>query len=145
MAPSVSTTPIAQPRAELPPAPSPLPRHLAIIMDGNGRWAKAQGWARSRGHREGAESVRAITRECSRLGIEALTLDAFSSDNWRRPRGEVVFLMRLLLQYLVEERGEIMENGIRLRAIGETGKLPSRVKRELERTMDLSRGNTGLT
>jgi undecaprenyl diphosphate synthase len=113
-------------------------------MDGNGRWARSRGWERTRGHREGAESVRAVTRESSRLGIEALTLFAFSADNWRRPRLEVSFLMHLLERYLVGERGEIMENSIRLNAIGEVSMLPARVRAELERTIAMSRDNQGL-
>ncbi len=138
---SLLTIPAAPP----PLAARPLPRHVAIIMDGNGRWAQRLGWRRSRGHREGAESVRAITRECSRLGIEALTLFAFSADNWRRPRAEVAFLMALLRRYLVEERREIMENGIRLRAIGEIDRLPRGVRRQLGETIALSAENRGLT
>src|SRR2546425_962547 len=110
--------------------PGPLPRHLAIIMDGNGRWARSRGWRRTRGHREGAESVRRVTRECARLSLEALTLYAFSSENWRRPRTEVAFLMRLLERYLIQERREIMDNNIRLKAIGEIDELPARVRRE---------------
>jgi undecaprenyl diphosphate synthase len=131
----------------LPPAASfagPLPHHVGIIMDGNGRWARSRGWRRTRGHQEGAESVRTVTRECARLGIKVLTLYAFSSENWARPRPEVSFLMRLLTRYLVTERREIMENDIRLRAIGETGELPLRVRRELDRTMEMSRDNRGL-
>jgi undecaprenyl diphosphate synthase len=91
------------------------------------------------------ESVRAITRECSRLQIQALTLFAFSVDNWRRPRPEVDFLMRLLGRYLVQERREILERGIRLRAIGEIEGLSAGIRRELESTIALSRGNAGLT
>src|SRR5262245_7967746 len=126
------------------PFAGPLPRHVGIIMDGNGRWARNRGWRRTRGHREGAESVRSITRECARLGIKVLTLYAFSSENWSRPRPEVSFLMRLLNSYLITERTEIMENDIRLRAIGEIDGLPPRVRRELDRTMEMSRENRGL-
>ena len=127
------------------PRPEPLPRHVAIIMDGNGRWARAHGWARTRGHLEGAESVRAVTRECARLGIEALTLFAFSTENWRRPRLEVRFLMRLLERYLEQERREILDNGIRLRSIGETEALPLRVRQKLAETIALSKDHRGLT
>jgi undecaprenyl diphosphate synthase len=125
--------------------PDSLPRHVAIIMDGNGRWAGRFGWKRTRGHREGAESVRAVVRECARLGIEALTLFAFSSENWRRPKAEVAFLMALLERYLIEERPEIIENSIRLRAIGEIEGLPPRIREELRRTIELSREHAGLT
>ncbi len=138
---SLLTTPPAPPAQAL----RTFPRHVAIIMDGNGRWAQRHGWRRSRGHREGAESVRAITRECSRLGIEALTLYAFSADNWRRPRAEVAFLMALLRRYLAEERREIMTNGIRLRAIGEIERLPRGVQGPLRETIALSAENRGLT
>ena len=140
---SGSTTLLEVRREALGPS-GRFPRHIAIIMDGNGRWALRRGWRRSRGHREGAESVRAITRECARLGIEALTLYAFSSENWRRPRPEVGFLMRLLEKYLVDELREIMENDIRLRAIGDLEALPERVRRRLEETMAASAGNRGL-
>jgi undecaprenyl diphosphate synthase len=121
-----------------------LPRHIAIIMDGNGRWANVRGWERTRGHLEGAESVRAVTRECARLGIEALTLYAFSSENWRRPPIEVRFLMGLLERYLLAERREILENDIRLRAIGEVEALPPRVQKVLAETMSLSAANRGM-
>src|SRR5262245_11833912 len=127
----------------VPPAGS-LPAHIGIIMDGNGRWARSRGWRRTRGHEEGAASVRTITRECARLGVEVLTLYAFSSDNWRRPRAEVSFLLRLLKKYLVSERREIMDNDVRLRAIGEIEGLPSAVRRELDYTAEMSRQNRGL-
>ncbi len=140
---SIAPSPLEAPAGL--PAPGDLPRHVAIIMDGNGRWARTRGWERTRGHLEGAESVRAVTRECARLGIEALTLFAFSTENWRRPRFEVRFLMRLLERYLAEERREIMDNGIRLRSIGEVEALPARTRRALEETIALSRDNRGLT
>ncbi|MHC4850335.1 MAG: polyprenyl diphosphate synthase, partial [Planctomycetota bacterium] len=115
-----------------------LPRHVAIIMDGNGRWAETRGLPRTRGHAEGVESVRAITRECARIGIGQLTLYAFSEENWRRPRREVRLLMRLLRRFLVGERGEIMDNDIRLTAVGRMDRLPDDVRRELEKTRELS-------
>ncbi|RMG18440.1 MAG: di-trans,poly-cis-decaprenylcistransferase [Planctomycetota bacterium] len=124
-------------------SPSP-PRALAIIMDGNGRWAQQRGLPHIRGHEVGAESVRAITRECARLGVEELTLYAFSTENWRRSAEEVAALMDLLRRYLVEERGEIMENDIRFRAIGELDRLPTLVRKELEATRALSEGNRGM-
>jgi undecaprenyl diphosphate synthase len=147
VAPSPHKAALAVPAAVLSPVPASeaLPRHVAIIMDGNGRWARARGWERTRGHLEGAESVRAITRECARLGIEALTLFAFSTENWRRPRLEVRFLMRLLERYLAREREEILMNGIRLRSIGETEALPARVRRKLSETIALSKDQRGLT
>jgi len=121
-----------------------IPRHIAVIMDGNGRWARRQGRRRPFGHQEGAESVREITRECARLGVERLTLYAFSSDNWKRPAAEIRLLMRLLRRYLVRERGEIMENSIRFEAIGRIERLPAGVREELARTVEMSRGNGGM-
>jgi undecaprenyl diphosphate synthase len=121
-----------------------LPRHVAIIMDGNGRWAAERKLPRTRGHAEGVESVREITRTCARRKLQHLTLYAFSEENWKRPRREVSLLMRLLRRFLIGERGEIMENGIRLEAIGRLQRLPDEVRRELDRTRELSAGNTGM-
>ncbi|MHC4342132.1 MAG: polyprenyl diphosphate synthase [Planctomycetota bacterium] len=120
------------------------PRHLAIIMDGNGRWAKAQRLPRIRGHAAGVESVRTITRACARRKLDQLTLYAFSEENWKRPRREVRLLMRLLRRFLIRERDEIMENDIRLTAIGRLDRLPDDVRRELEITRALSAENTGM-
>ena len=122
-----------------------IPRHIAIIMDGNGRWARAQGLRRVFGHESGAESVREITRECARLGVGRLTLYAFSADNWKRPKREVDFLMSLLKKYLIQERGEIMDNNIRLTAVGRLEALPDDVIREYEKTRQMSASNTGMT
>jgi len=122
----------------------PLPRHLGIIMDGNGRWAEARGRPRIEGHREGSNSVRDVTRCCRRLGLEALTLYAFSSQNWSRPPEEVAGLMDLLREYLVKERGEILDNNIRLNAIGELDKLPKYVRDPLEELRAASAANTGM-
>ncbi len=122
-----------------------IPGHIAIIMDGNGRWARERGLSRNRGHRAGAESVREITRECSKLGVGRLTLYAFSTENWRRPKIEVNFLMSLLKRFLVKERKEIMDNNIRFAAIGRLGELPAGVRKELKRTAEMSRENTGMT
>jgi len=131
------------------PRPAPedfarLPAAVAVIMDGNGRWAEERGEPRWRGHEVGAESVRAITRECARLGIRELTLYAFSTENWSRPPEEVAKLMELLERYLVEERVEIMDNSIVFRAIGELDRLPPGVRGELDRTRDMSAGNDGM-
>ena len=114
-------------------------------MDGNGRWAEARGLPRLAGHREGSESVRAVTREARRLGIQALTLYAFSAQNWARPPEEVAGLMQLLAEYLDSERGEIMENAIRLRGIGEIDRLPGFVRERLEALARDSSGNGGMT
>ncbi len=110
-----------------------LPEHVAIIMDGNGRWAQRQGFLRTLGHREGSEAVRRAVRACRRLGIRALTLYAFSEQNWDRPRFEVTALMELLKEFLVSEREELLDKGIRLRAIGRRSRLPDDVAEILER------------
>jgi len=123
---------------------SEIPRHVAVIMDGNGRWARRRACQRWRGHAEGAASVRAVVRECARLGVEQLTLYAFSTENWRRPRSEVRFLMNLLRKFLVSERDEMMANNIRVKAIGHLEVLPERIRAELDRTLDMSRANTGM-
>ena len=122
----------------------PLPRHLAIIMDGNGRWAEARGLPRVEGHREGSESVRAVTRQARKLGLEALTLYAFSVQNWARPDDEVAALMQLLADYLESERAEIMENRIRFHTIGDTGRLPGFVRERLAAVTRESAGNAGM-
>ncbi len=114
-------------------------------MDGNGRWAEARGLARIKGHRAGAESVRAVTRHAARLGLEQLTLFAFSTENWKRPKHEVTYLFRLLRRYLIEERGEMMDNGIRLTAIGRIGGIPDYVQEALEETKALTARNPKLT
>jgi undecaprenyl diphosphate synthase len=119
----------------------PLPKHVAVIMDGNGRWAEARGLARIAGHREGSESVRAVTREARRIGIQALTLYAFSSQNWARPPSEVTALWQLLHDFLDSERPEILANGIRLNAIGELERIPGVVRRRLDAIVDESRAN----
>ena len=125
-------------------SPDQLPRHLAIIMDGNGRWAKKRGLPRIEGHRKGADSVRDITRACRELGIQALTLYAFSSQNWDRPIEEVRMLMALLRDYLVDERAEILDNNIRLTTIGNTERLPDFVREPLSELMEASKNNTGM-
>ena len=112
-----------------------IPRSVAIIMDGNGRWAEGQGLPRVRGHEEGAESVREITRACREQGVEALTLYSFSTENWKRPKREVAHLMRLLQKYLRQERRELLDNGIRLNAIGQLDRLPLYVRKPLEELM----------
>jgi len=114
---------------------SRIPRHVAIIMDGNGRWARQKGWPRIRGHEEGAKSVTAVLRACRGLGIQYLTLYAFSIENWARPAAEVRALMGLLLRFLQEREHELHENRVRLRVIGRTATLPARVQRELERVI----------
>jgi len=123
--------------------PARLPAHIAIIMDGNGRWAEQRGLPRVEGHRRGTQSVRATVEECCRLGIGQLTLYCLSVENWKRPQAELDFLMALLEQYLIEERAEIMEQNIRFSMIGRRGDLPANVLHELDESIRLSRNNTG--
>ncbi len=115
---------------------SGIPEHVAIIMDGNGRWARARGLPRLRGHQVGAESVRAILLACRKAGVKYLTLYAFSSENWIRPRPEVTGLMGLLRKFLREQADELHKHKVRLRVIGHITDLPAAVRRELERTID---------
>ncbi len=121
-----------------------LPRHIAIIMDGNGRWAKSRGLPRVAGHKEGVNSVREITRACGELGIETLTLYTFSSENWKRPRAEVDALLRLLVTTIRGEVQELMENNVRLTVIGRLDDLPAVAQQEMQSAMDLTAPNTGL-
>lgn len=111
-----------------------IPRHIAIIMDGNGRWAQGQGLPRIAGHQKGAERVQGTVEECSRLGVEVLTLFAFSDENWGRPRAEVAALLRLLETYVVRERKRLREANIKLRVIGELDRLPARTRRLVAET-----------
>jgi undecaprenyl diphosphate synthase len=122
-----------------------LPRHLAIIMDGNGRWAKRRGLPRVEGHRRGADSVRDVVRASREIGIQALTLYAFSAQNWDRPMEEVRTLMELLRDYLVDERAEILDNDIRLVTIGDESRLPEFVRTPLEALKADSAGNRSMT
>ena len=120
------------------------PAHIAIIMDGNGRWAQRQGLPRIEGHRHGVASVRCVTEECSRLGIEQLTLYCLSSENWKRPQAELDFLMHLLEQYMIEERTTIMNNNIRVSIIGRREGIAPMAMREIDKTVALSAANTGM-
>ena len=126
------------------PPPEARPRSIAVIMDGNGRWAKGRGLRRIRGHQQGTEAVRTTVTECARLGLEALTLYAFSSENWKRPPEEVKFLMRMLDRFLVTERELLMENDVRLLHRGHVEKLPAKVQETLRATEELTQGNGGL-
>src|SRR5437764_6452160 len=112
--------------------PQRLPQHIAVIMDGNGRWAQERGLPRHEGHRRGVLSVRATVEECCRLGIGQLTLYCLSSENWKRPQTELDFLMALLHQYLLEERAEIMEQNIRFTTVGRREGMPDPVLEELD-------------
>ncbi|RKW16952.1 MAG: isoprenyl transferase [Capnocytophaga sp.] len=122
-----------------------LPKHLAIIMDGNGRWAKQQGKPRIFGHEKGAKTVREIIQEVSEIGIPYLTLYAFSTENWKRPKLEVEALMHLLSRYLKKEVAIMQENNIRLNAIGDLESLPSKVRKELYKAMEQTQNNTSTT
>jgi undecaprenyl diphosphate synthase len=123
---------------------SPVPRHVAVIMDGNGRWANQRDWPRVRGHQAGAESVRRIVRACGQRGVDVLTLYSFSTENWQRPEFEVEALMSLLATYLDDERAELMENNVRLRGIGELHRLPEHVQTLLAAATEVTAGNSGL-
>jgi undecaprenyl diphosphate synthase len=124
--------------------PDRRPRHIAVIMDGNGRWAERQGLPRIEGHRRGVGSVRRTTEEAARLGLGQLTLYCLSSENWKRPQRELDFLMALLEQYLVEERTTIMSENIRLSVIGRRQGIPASVQREMDKSIDMSRDNGGM-
>ena len=121
-----------------------LPRHIAIIMDGNGRWAKRRNQPRVFGHRQGAKSVRKVVEGAARLGINNLTLYAFSTENWNRPKHEIKTLMKLLVNALKNELGLMMKNNIRLNAIGHTDMMPTNVQQELQEVLDETKENTGL-
>ena len=124
--------------------PERLPAHVAIIMDGNGRWARQRGMPRVEGHLRGVQSVRSTVEECCRLGIGQLTLYCLSSENWKRPQAELDFLMALLEQYLVQERAEILDQNIRFSTIGRRDDLPAQVLKEIDENVRLSRDNSGM-
>jgi len=122
-----------------------LPKHIAIIMDGNGRWAQSKGLARVAGHQQGVLTVRDTVQECSKLGINYLTLYAFSSENWSRPEGEVEALMSLLGQYLTTELPLLQKNKIRFHVMGDLSKLPQQIVESLTRSMAATANNSGMT
>ena len=125
--------------------PEKLPQHVAAIMDGNGRWAKKRALNRVKGHEEGTESVRVIVRTSRNIGIKYLTLYAFSEENWRRPRHEIAALMGILKRFLKSELSEMLENGIRLKAIGNIDKLPEDARKILVSTIEKTSGNEEMT
>lgn len=133
---------VAGPPRDMAPGAA-LPRHVAIIMDGNGRWAQQRGLPRVEGHRQGVDTVRMVCETSVKLGIETLTLYCLSSENWKRPRAELDFLLTLLERYLVEERQLIMDQGMRVRTIGRRDRLPAKVLAEIDETIGLSHGNSG--
>jgi undecaprenyl diphosphate synthase len=139
------TPPVPVPEQILPDVPrEKIPRSIGIIMDGNGRWARKLGWERIKGHTAGIEAVRETSRESARLGVEELTLYAFSVENWKRPRPEVDYLMGLLRRFAVDERDEIEENAIRFTTIGRVDELPQETLDALRETERLSADNRGM-
>ena len=125
--------------------PTSVPRHIAIILDGNGRWARQRGLARIFGHEEGSRAVRQSVEGCGELGVEFLTLYAFSTENWQRPRAEVAALMTLLQKFLKDTTPELVERNVRLQAIGRLEELPAGCKRQLQTSIETTAGSTGLT
>lgn len=139
------TQPPLDPQLLLGIPPEALPRHVAIIMDGNGRWARQRGLPRIEGHRNSSVAVRETVTQCARLGVRCLTLYSFSLENWKRPSDEVAGLMALYAHYLEQERTTIVENDIRCMQIGKREGLPDEVLRELDKTLAASRDNQGMT
>lgn len=121
-----------------------IPRHIAIIMDGNGRWAKKRGLPRTMGHRAGVDAIRDVVKTCSNLGVEVLTVYAFSTENWRRPQEEVSILMRLLTEYLRKELKELHENNVKVMTMGDITLLPIEAQKELQHSTQQTENNTGL-
>src|ERR1700745_1225889 len=134
----MSTTPHLSPLAQ-----SNLPTHIAIIMDGNGRWAKERHLPRVEGHRNGVESVRATVRACGEIGVKYLTLYAFSVENWNRPKDEVDALMKYLVHYLKTETPELNKNNVRLEIIGQVYRLPEAVQEHLQKSISILSKNNG--
>lgn len=122
-----------------------LPKHVAIIMDGNGRWARSKGLERIFGHSKGAQNVRNIVTTCHDLGIQVLTLYAFSQENWGRPKYEVALLMKLLKKFLISERAMLMKKNVKLDSLGNTSRLPKDALKVLEDTKELTKNNTEMT
>lgn len=126
------------------PSANDIPRHIAIIMDGNGRWANARGLPRAEGHRAGAESVREAVETCRQLGVDYLTLYAFSSENWNRPKKEVDALMKLLERFLREKLPELLKQNVRFHTIGRLELLPDKCRKQVENAIEHTKDNTGL-
>ncbi len=124
--------------------PERIPKHVAIIMDGNGRWAQSRGLPRIEGHRRGVDSVRTVVEECARMGLEQVTLYCFSSENWKRPRPELDLLMSLLQRFVVAERDEIMRQDIRFSTIGRKDRIGGRILKEVNKTIEMSCNNPGM-
>jgi undecaprenyl diphosphate synthase len=132
-----------RPRVETP-AELPVPRSVAIIMDGNGRWARSRGFERIRGHERGTQAVRETVEECARLGVQGLTLYAFSEENWSRPKREIDLLMHLLERFLVEERATLMNNRVKLLHVGRRERLGVSVLQKLDESVAMTAGNPGM-
>ncbi|MHC4219020.1 MAG: polyprenyl diphosphate synthase, partial [Planctomycetota bacterium] len=145
MSQAVPHTPVDKAELTLEVPPERLPRHVAVIMDGNGRWALERNQPRIAGHRAGAKAVRDIVVECDRLGVEYLTLYSFSMENWKRPAEEVGALMELYLEYLVKERKELIDKNIRFLQLGRREGLPESVMEQVDKTLAISSHCTGLT
>ena len=141
---SLKSSDLAEERLLLDLDADRFPQHIAVIMDGNGRWAQRRHLPRVAGHRAGVQSARTVIETCARLGIPALTLYAFSMENWRRPKAEIDFLMRLLREYLRKELPTIHRNNIRMLVIGRPDQLPEEVRADIERAMEQTAGNTGM-
>ena len=139
------TTTHSIPASPLNIAPERLPRHVAIIMDGNGRWARQRGLPRFAGHRAGAKTVRLVVEECARLGLQQLTLYSFSTENWNRPAEEVSLLMDLYVEYMRSQRQLLIDNNIQFVQIGRRDGLPKLVLEELQNTLEATKHNTGMT
>ncbi len=122
-----------------------LPRHIAIIMDGNGRWARRRGLPRSFGHRQGVQALRRVVEACGEIGVKFLTVFTFSTENWQRPRKEIDNLMKLLARAVDEQRADLMKNNVRVRVIGRFQELPEPVRNKLAALIDETKQNTGLT
>jgi len=142
---SVSSGVSEQREVKLPVPRERLPRHVAVIMDGNGRWAQSQGLLRIEGHRRGAETVRKVATRCGELGLERLTLFCLSSENWKRPAEELGFLMEMLSIYLRKELDFLREHNVRLETIGRLERLPEKVQKDLAQAKALLESNTGMS
>ncbi|MEQ1826015.1 MAG: isoprenyl transferase [Pirellula sp.] len=132
-------------KRDMTAVPFNVPQHIAVIMDGNGRWAQSRGLPRIEGHRRGANAVRTISEACRELGVSYLTLFCFSNENWKRPKEELDFLMGLLKNYLVQERPTLIENDIRLTIIGRRNGIPIDVQIEMDRSIEMSQHGKSLT
>ncbi|BFK81590.1 isoprenyl transferase [Clostridium baratii] len=122
-----------------------IPKHIAIIMDGNGRWAKKRKLPRTMGHKAGVETIRRVLKEADKLGVKYMTLYAFSTENWKRPKEEVNALMKLLIQYLRQEINELHKNGVKINVLGDITKLPKECQEEIEKSVYKTKNNKGIT